>query len=311
MSHCAGNVCAAGKGVDLCLDHHKRAPYENLFVNLDAGAGTRLWRCGGGDALGKNSGARETFWNIRARQPLSYPPPAFGPASMNLVAVQTKQPSQISPTGKWFENLSPEQLAPQDIHQAQLARRLSQKGQQASTRSDELAKGFANPPIDARLRAYWWWLNGNVTREAITRDLEEMKAKGFSGAVLVDADGASQDGNDRVPHGPTFFTPEWRELYKHTLHEADRLGLEISLKALSISRRSSVPRVCCVGRRLRVNGRFYASAAPSAITRAFPLPAKVGKASRWMCWMPAPFSVTGMRSSSRSSPMLDRWRASR
>jgi len=233
VSHCAGNVCAAGKGVDLCLDHHKRAPYENLFVNLDAGAGTRLWRCGGGDALGKNSGARETFWNIRARQPLSYPPLAFGPASMNLVAVQTKQPSQISPTGKWFENLSPEQLVPQDIHQAQLARRLSQKGREASTRADELAKGFANPPIDARLRAYWWWLNGNVTREAITRDLEEMKAKGFSGAVLVDADGASQDGNDRVPHGPTFFTPEWRELYKHTLREADRLGLEISLNILS------------------------------------------------------------------------------
>ena len=25
-----------------------------------------------------------------------------------------------------------------------------------------------------------------------------------------------------MPHGPTFFTAEWRELYKHTLREADR-----------------------------------------------------------------------------------------
>lgn len=40
--------------------------------------------------------------------------------------------------------------------------------------------GWANPPRDARVRAYWWWLNGNVTRESITRDLEEMKAKGLS-----------------------------------------------------------------------------------------------------------------------------------
>lgn len=32
-------------------------------------------------------------------------------------------------------------------------------------------------------------LNGNVTKEAITRDLEEMKAKGFSGALIFDADG--------------------------------------------------------------------------------------------------------------------------
>ena len=36
-----------------------------------------------------------------------------------------------------------------------------------------------------------------------------------------------------MPHGPTFFTPEWRELYKHTLREADRLGLEMSLNIQS------------------------------------------------------------------------------
>jgi len=102
-----------------------------------------------------------------------------------------------------------------------------------AAQTDELAQGFANPPNSARLRAYWWWLNGNVTEAAITRDLEEMKAKGFGGAIITDAGGAEQDGNDRVPHGPTFFTPEWRELYKHALREADRLGLEMSLNILS------------------------------------------------------------------------------
>jgi len=96
-----------------------------------------------------------------------------------------------------------------------------------------LETGWQNPPPAARLRAYWWWLNGNVTKAAITRDLQEMKAKGFAGAVLIDANGANQDGNDPVPHGPTFFTPEWRELYKYTLHEAARLGLEISLNIQS------------------------------------------------------------------------------
>lgn len=96
-----------------------------------------------------------------------------------------------------------------------------------------LESGWINPPREARLRAYWWWLNGNVTEQAITRDLEEMKAKGFGGAVLLDADGSSQDGNTRVPHGPTFFTPEWRRLYKHAVREADRLGLELSLNIQS------------------------------------------------------------------------------
>jgi hypothetical protein len=92
---------------------------------------------------------------------------------------------------------------------------------------------FANPPRPARLRAYWWWLNGTVTKAAITRDLEEMAAKGFGGALICDAGGAEQDGNARVPHGPDFFSPEWRELYKHTLREADRLGLEMSLNIQS------------------------------------------------------------------------------
>jgi hypothetical protein len=36
-----------------------------------------------------------------------------------------------------------------------------------------------------------------------------------------------------VPHGPTFFTPEWREFYRHALREADRLGLQISLNIQS------------------------------------------------------------------------------
>jgi hypothetical protein len=96
-----------------------------------------------------------------------------------------------------------------------------------------LADEFAHPPDSAKLRAYWWWLNGNVTRDSITRDLEEMKARGFGGALICDADGSSQDHNARAPHGPTFFSPEWRELFKHTLREANRLGLEMSLNIQS------------------------------------------------------------------------------
>ena len=82
---------------------------------------------------------------------------------------------------------------------------------------DALAAGFANPPAEARTRAYWWWLNGNVTKAAITRDLEEMKAKGFGGAIITDAGGAEQEGNAQVPAGPAFFSPAWRELFKFTL----------------------------------------------------------------------------------------------
>jgi hypothetical protein len=103
----------------------------------------------------------------------------------------------------------------------------------SALRADPLDDGWTNPPQSARLRSYWWWLNGNVTKEAITRDLEQMKAKGFGGALICDAGGANQQRNAQVPHGPTFFSPAWRELYRHTLREADRLGLEMSLNIQS------------------------------------------------------------------------------
>ena len=75
-----------------------------------------------------------------------------------------------------------------------------------------LENGWTNPPNSARLRAYWWWLNGNVTKESITHDLEQMKAKGFGGAVIIDAGGADQWGNAQVrtvrrfsrPNGASF-----------------------------------------------------------------------------------------------------------
>ena len=99
--------------------------------------------------------------------------------------------------------------------------------------ASSLDAGFADPPNQARLRAYWWWLNGNVTKASITRDLEQMRDKGFGGVLICDADGSSQRNNQRVPHGPDFFSPAWRELYQHSLREAHRLGLEVSLNIQS------------------------------------------------------------------------------
>ncbi|VGO19110.1 glycosyl hydrolase family 28-related protein [Pontiella sulfatireligans] len=124
----AGSVFSNGRGEDLNFDHHKRAPYENLFTHIDVGQGTRMWHCGGGGLLGKQCGARETFWNIRAEQPQCYPDSQFGPSSMNLVAIKTEQPSVKKRDGKWFEAIDPLKLEPQNLHEAQLARRLAVEG---------------------------------------------------------------------------------------------------------------------------------------------------------------------------------------
>lgn len=76
--------------------------------------------------------------------------------------------------------------------------------QRANTGTREA--GFQNPAPEARLRCYWWWLNGNTGEQTITRDLEAMKANGYGGAMLSDAGGAGMQGGHRhhlsVPHGP-------------------------------------------------------------------------------------------------------------
>jgi alpha-L-rhamnosidase len=35
-----------------------------------------------------------------------------------------------------------------------------------------LLDGFKEPPNAARPRVYWYWQNGNITKEGLTKDLE-------------------------------------------------------------------------------------------------------------------------------------------
>ncbi|UBM57467.1 glycoside hydrolase [Marinilongibacter aquaticus] len=101
-------------------------------------------------------------------------------------------------------------------------------GQKAPT-----TKIFAAPPDEFGIRCWWWWLNSNVTKASITRDLEAMKAKGFSGACVFDAGGQNQRGNADVPAGPLWGSPAWQKLFVHAVNEAERLGLELSLSIQS------------------------------------------------------------------------------
>jgi hypothetical protein len=97
----------------------------------------------------------------------------------------------------------------------------------------ELKSGFLNPPSESGLRCYWWWLNSMATKESISRDLEEMKDKGYGGASLVDAGSSNYQVAVKTAAGPVFMSPEWMELYKHAVKEADRVGIELSVNVQS------------------------------------------------------------------------------
>ena len=86
----------------------------------------------------------------------------------------------------------------------------------------DLSSDFRNPPDDARPWVYWFWINGNITKEGITADLEAMQRVGIGGVLIMEVDGS--------PQGPVAFgTNSWQEMFRFACLEAARLGLEINM----------------------------------------------------------------------------------
>lgn len=89
-----------------------------------------------------------------------------------------------------------------------------------------LQQGFQTPPDAARPRVWWHWMNGNITREGITKDLEWMKRVGIGGFQNFDA---SLFTPNITPKKLVFMTPEWKEAFRHTTDLAQKLGLEMAI----------------------------------------------------------------------------------
>jgi hypothetical protein len=90
--------------------------------------------------------------------------------------------------------------------------------------TDPLESGFLNPPDAAKPQTWWHWMNGNITSNGITADLEAMKQIGLGGATIVNVDSG-------IPRGPVnFMSPEWRNDFKFAMQEASRLGLEMCVE---------------------------------------------------------------------------------
>jgi len=87
----------------------------------------------------------------------------------------------------------------------------------------DIESDFLNPPDSARPWVYWYFMDGNLSREGLTADLESMKRAGIGGGIFLEV-------NVGVPRGPVeFMSPQWQKLFAHAVHEADRLGLQLAV----------------------------------------------------------------------------------
>ncbi len=114
---------------------------------------------------------------------------------------------------------------------------------------------FKNPPHEVRPQAWWWWLQTPTNKEAITLDLEEMKAKGLSGCMVLDG-GVGPFGphkwtkktiidSTEIRYEPTdeykggylgqldekmeMWSKPWRDMVRFASKEAGRLGLDFGV----------------------------------------------------------------------------------
>ncbi|MCU7551583.1 glycosyl hydrolase [Chitinophagaceae bacterium LB-8] len=93
----------------------------------------------------------------------------------------------------------------------------------------QLYKNFKTPPERAKPWVFWYWMYSSVSKSGITADLEAMKKAGIGGAYLMPIKGATN---------PPLFTPVveqlsplWWDMVRHSMKEADRLGLKMAMNA--------------------------------------------------------------------------------
>jgi hypothetical protein len=90
-------------------------------------------------------------------------------------------------------------------------------------------KTFMSPDSTYYPGVYWWWLRCPTTKEAITKDLEEMKLKKIQRLILSDIGVGAGLSVKHILGYLDHASPEWYDLIRHTILECTRLGLEFSL----------------------------------------------------------------------------------
>ncbi len=89
----------------------------------------------------------------------------------------------------------------------------------------DLKMAFADPPATSFPGVYWYFMDGNLSKEGMTKDLESMKAAGINNLVFLEV-------GIGVPRGPVdFMSPAWQDLFVHAVREAERLEISIRMGA--------------------------------------------------------------------------------
>jgi hypothetical protein len=92
--------------------------------------------------------------------------------------------------------------------------------------NDPLAQGFLTPPAAAHPRVWWHWMNGNITKDGITQDLDWMHRVGIAGFQNFDA---ALNTPKVVDNRLIYMTPGWKDAFKFAIEKGDSYGFEMAV----------------------------------------------------------------------------------
>ena len=92
--------------------------------------------------------------------------------------------------------------------------------------AQSLQEQFTQPPEEASPWTFWYWMHGAVSKEGIRADLQAMQEIGLGGAYLMPIRGPKEDG---FPDAVNQLTPEWWEMVRYSMEQADSLGLKLGM----------------------------------------------------------------------------------
>lgn len=91
---------------------------------------------------------------------------------------------------------------------------------------DQVYQNFITPPAAAKPRVWWHWMNGNITKEGIQKDMEWMEKSGIGGLMNFDANLLTPVV---VKKKLVYMSPEWKEAFKFTTELAKQKKLELAI----------------------------------------------------------------------------------
>ncbi len=93
-----------------------------------------------------------------------------------------------------------------------------------SARDNQLESNFGHPPETTRPRCYWYWMDGQISKEGITRDMEAMKRVGIGEGYIGIISGQSGTPTTSTTKA---LTDEWWSYIEHAVREGTRLGVDV------------------------------------------------------------------------------------